>query len=39
MYLCACVRGIDFDSFYDFSIAFLKGSDNVVFFVFHFFTV
>jgi len=34
MYLC--VRGIDSDSFYDFSIGFWNCSDNWIFFVFHF---
>jgi hypothetical protein len=34
MYLCA--RGIDFTSFYDFSIEYWNCSDNGVFFVFHF---
>jgi hypothetical protein len=32
MYLC--VKGIDFDSLYDFGIWFWNCSDNVVFFVF-----
>jgi len=39
MYLCTCVRGIEFDSFYGFSDVFWKGSDYVVFYVFHFITV
>ena len=33
--LCICVKGINFDSFYDFSIGFWNCFDNVVFFVFH----
>jgi len=31
-----CVRGIDFGSFFDFSIGVWKCSDRVIFFVFHF---
>ena len=34
MYMC--VRGINFDSFYCFSVWFWECSDSVVFFVFHF---
>ena len=33
-----CVSGIEFASFYDFSIRFLNCSDIMVFFVFHFIT-
>ena len=34
MYLC--VRGINFASFYDFSIGFWKCSDSLLIFIFHF---
>jgi hypothetical protein len=33
---CLCLRGIDFASFYDFSIGIWKCSDSVVLFAFHF---
>jgi len=36
---CICVRGIDFSSFYDFSIGFWKCSCSVVSFIFHSATV